>query len=255
MALELVTIPCLSDNYAWLVHDSATDTTTVIDAPEAGPILMELYARGWKLSHLLLTHHHSDHIQGAAMLQAATGARLIGAQADSDRLPPLSEAVTPGDILPIGMQSVEVIDVPGHTRGHIAYHFIEAGMLFSGDSLMSWGCGRLFEGTPSEMLGSLKRLAALPEATLVCSGHEYTLANGRFALSLEPENSALLARMAAAEAARASGSPTLPVPLSLELRTNPFLRAASPAIQAALGLSGAQELDVFTELRARKDRF
>jgi hydroxyacylglutathione hydrolase len=255
MPLELVCVPCLSDNYAWLVHDAATDTTVVIDAPEAAPILMELYARGWKLSHLLLTHHHHDHTQGAPMLEAATGARIIGAAADAHRLPPLTEAVEPGMLLPIGMQAVEVIGVPGHTLGHVAYHFAAAGLVFTGDSLMGWGCGRLFEGTPAQMLASLDRLAVLPGSTQVCSGHEYTLSNGRFALSLEPENPALLARMAAAEAARAEARPTVPVPLALELETNPFLRADNPDLRAALNMTGADRLAVFTETRARKDRF
>lgn len=255
MPLELVTIPCLSDNYAWLVHDAATDTTVVIDAPEAAPILHELYARGWKLSHILLTHHHPDHIQGAPMLEAATGARMIGAAADAHRLPPLTEAVEPGDILPVGMQAVEVIGVPGHTSGHLAYHFAAARLAFTGDSLMGWGCGRIFEGTPAQMFASLERLAELPDATRICSGHEYTLNNGRFALSLEPTHPALLARMAEAQTARDAGRPTLPVTLALERMTNPYLRAADPALAAAVGMPGASPLAVFTELRARKDRF
>lgn len=255
MPLELVTIPCLADNYAWLVHDAATDTTVVIDAPEAAPILHELYSRGWKLSHILLTHHHPDHIQGAPMLEAATGARMIGAAADAYRLPPLTEEVDPGDVIPIGMQAVEVIGVPGHTSAHLAYHFAKAGFAFTGDCLMGWGCGRIFEGTPAQMFASLERLAQLPDQTLICSGHEYTLNNGRFALSLEPEHPALLARMAETQAARAAGRPTVPVPLALERATNPFLRAADPALAAAVGMRGASALAVFTELRARKDRF
>ncbi|MDP2062612.1 MAG: hydroxyacylglutathione hydrolase [Phaeovulum sp.] len=255
MPLELVAIPCLADNYAWLVHDAATDTTVVVDAPEAAPILHELYARGWKLSHILLTHHHSDHIQGAPMLEAATGARMIGADADAYRLPPLTEAVAPGDVIPIGMQAVEVIGVPGHTLGHLAFHFAGAGLAFTGDSLMGWGCGRLFEGTPAQMLGSLHLLAALPADTRICPGHEYTLSNGRFALSLEPGKPELVARMKAAQTLRMESRPTLPVPLALERATNPFLRAADPALAAAIGMAGADELAVFTELRARKDRF
>lgn len=255
MPLELVTIPCRTDNYAWLIHDAATDTTAVVDAPDAGPILRELYDRGWKLSHVLITHHHPDHVDGVQMLEAATGARVIGAAADAHRLPALTEAVRPGEVIPIGMQAVTVIDAPGHTLGQIAWHFADAGLAFTGDSLMSWGCGRLFEGTPADMWDTLTRLAALPPATLICSGHEYSEANGRFALSLEPANPALLARMRAVRAARAEGRPTLPVRLSEELATNPFLRASDPALRAALGMQEASDLEVFTELRARKDRF
>lgn len=255
MPLDLVTIPCRADNYAYIVHDAATDTTTVVDVPDAVPVLRALDARGWKLSHILLTHHHNDHIDGVAALAAATGARVIGAAADAHRLPPLTEAVAPGDTLHIGMESVAVIDAPGHTLGHVAYHFPDAGLLFTGDSLMAWGCGRLFEGTPAQMHDTLTRLAALPGDTLVCSGHEYTEANGRFALSLEPDHPALCARMDQVRAARAAGHPTVPVPLALECATNPFLRAADPALARALGMDGADPLAVFTEARARKDRF
>lgn len=255
MPLELRVVPCLADNYAWLLHDPATDTTAVVDVPDALAVLRALDRQGWKLSHILLTHHHSDHIDGVQVLAAATGARVIGAAADAHRLPPLTEAVAPGDLLHIGMESVEVIDAPGHTLGHIAYHFPGARLLFSGDSLMSWGCGRLFEGTPAQMFGTLTRLAALPDDTRVCSGHEYTEANGRFALSLEPGNPALLARMDQVRALRARGEPTLPVTLALERATNPFLRAADPALRRALALEGASDLAVFTEARARKDRF
>jgi hydroxyacylglutathione hydrolase len=161
----------------------------------------------------------------------------------------------PGDLIPIGMQTVEVIGTPGHTRGHVAYHFPQTGLLFSGDSLMGWGCGRLFEGSPAQMLDSLHRLAALPGQTRVCSGHEYTLNNGRFALSIEPGNAALAARMATVQMQRAAGQPTLPVTLDEERATNPFLRAATAELAAALQMPGADELAVFTELRARKDRF
>lgn len=253
--VELLTIPCLADNYAYLIHDPATETVTLIDAPEAAPILAALYERGWKLSHILITHHHFDHIDGVAMLEAATGARVIGAAADAHRLPPLTETVVAGETLHVGMQGVEVFDVPGHTRGHVAYYFREAGLLFTGDSLMGWGCGRLFEGTPEEMFASLNQFAALPDETVVCSGHEYTMANGRFALSLEPQHPALLARMAQVEAMRAEEMATVPVLLQVERATNPYLRADAPELARAIGMEGASPLQVFTELRARKDRF
>ena len=253
--VELLTVPCLADNYAYLIHDPATETVTLIDAPEAAPILAALYERGWKLSHILITHHHHDHIDGVAMLEAATGARVIGAQADAHRLPHMTETVVAGEALHVGMQEVIIYDVPGHTRGHIAYYFKAAGLLFSGDSLMSWGCGRLFEGTPAEMFGALAQFADLPEETLICSGHEYTETNGRFALSLEPDHPGLRARMARVQALRAQGLPTVPVTLAEERATNPYLRAADPDLARAIGKDGASPLEVFTELRARKDRF
>lgn len=256
MALELVILPCLADNYAYLVRDPSTDTIFVVDVPEAAPVLNALGARGWKLSHILITHHHDDHIAGVEALAQATGAHVIGAEADAHRLPPLDMMVTPGQTLPIGMQKLSVIDAGGHTLGHIAYHFAEAGLLFSGDSLMSWGCGRLFEGTPAQMFDSLARLSALPDHTLVCSGHEYTEANGRFALSLEPGNPALLNRMDDVRAKRAEGQPTVPATLALEKATNPFLRSDDAALRSALGLpADASALATFTEARARKDRF
>lgn len=256
MALELVILPCLADNYAYLVRDPSTDTIFVVDVPEAAPVLNALGARGWKLSHILITHHHDDHIAGVEALAQATGAHVIGAEADAHRLPPLDVMVTPGQTLPIGMQKLSVIDAGGHTLGHIAYHFAEAGLLFSGDSLMSWGCGRLFEGTPAQMFDSLARLSSLPDDTLVCSGHEYTEANGRFALSLEPGNPALLNRMDDVRAKRAEGQPTVPATLALEKATNPFLRSDDAALRSALGLpTDASALATFTEARARKDRF
>ncbi|SOC02932.1 hydroxyacylglutathione hydrolase [Rhodobacter maris] len=256
MTLELLTIPCLADNYAYLWHDTATDTTVAVDVPEAAPLMRVLAERDWQLHHILLTHHHNDHIAGAEALAQATGAKVAGAAADAHRLPPLDHPLRPGEVLPVGVEDVQVLGADGHTLGHIAYYLPDAGLLFSGDSLMSWGCGRLFEGSPAQMHETLARLAALPPETLVCSGHEYTLANGRFALSLEPDHPALLARLAAAEAARREDRPTLPVTLATELATNPFLRSAEPGLRAALGLGeDAQPLEVFTAARTRKDRF
>ncbi|MBC7144823.1 MAG: hydroxyacylglutathione hydrolase [Thioclava marina] len=256
MAVELLIVPCLADNYAYVVHEAATDTTTVIDVPEAPPVLKALTERGWKANLILITHHHADHIDGVKALSAATGAKVIGAAADAHRLPPLDQEVAPGEKLAIGMEHVEVMPADGHTVGHVAYYFPEAGLLFSGDSLMSWGCGRLFEGSAAQMFDTLTRFSELPDETLVCSGHEYTEANGRFALSLEPDNPNLLARMEEVRATRAQMRPTLPVELGLEKATNPFLRGADSRLRAALGLpADATPLAVFTEARARKDRF
>lgn len=255
MPLEIVTVPCLSDNYAYLAHDAATDTTAVIDVPEVLPILNALRDRRWRASHILITHHHSDHIAGVEALAAATGARVIGAAADAHRLPALDEALVAGDIVRIGMDEGHVIDVPGHTIGHIAFHFPASRAVFTADSLMACGCGRLFEGTPAQMWDSLSALAQLPPETLVCSGHEYTQSNIRFALSVDTGNPALQARAARVEVLRAAGLPTVPVPLSEELATNPFLRASDAAMKASLGMAAAPDAEVFARLRGMKDRF
>lgn len=252
MPLEIVTIPCLSDNYAYLLHD-AGGGTVLVDAPEAAPISAELDRRGWRLSDILITHHHDDHVAGVAALRA--GARVIGAAADAQRLPPLDLAVAPGDRITVCGEEVAVIDAPGHTVGHVAYHFPATGAAMTGDSLMALGCGRLFEGTAAQMWETLSRLAALPGQTLVCSGHEYAESNGRFAASVDAGNAALSERRAQIAALRAASRPTVPVTLGLELRTNPFLRASDPAMKAALGMAGAADAEVFAELRARKDRF
>lgn len=255
MALELVTIPCLQDNYAYLLHDPVTRQTAVVDVPEVAPVLKELLRREWMLTSIFLTHHHADHIQGVDELRTVTSARVWGADADRHRLPRLDWSLWEGDEVQVGRARGTVIDVPGHTRGHVAFHFPASGYAFTGDSLMSGGCGRLFEGTPAEMWSSLQKLAALPPETLICSGHEYTASNLRFAATIEPENPALTARIAAVAEARAAGRPTVPVALSEELATNPMLRAALPAVKAALGLPDATDAEAFAEVRARKDRF
>lgn len=255
MPLQLLTVPCLSDNYAYLVHDPATETTAIIDVPEVLPILNALREHGWRASHVLITHHHDDHIAGVEALATATGARVIGAAADAHRLPPLDEAVAEGDRVRIGMDEGHVIAVPGHTSGHIAFHFPASHLAFTADSLMAAGCGRLFEGTPDQMWQSLTKLMALPPQTIICSGHEYTLSNLRFALSVDPGNDALKARVAQCERLRAEGTPTVPVSLAEELATNPFLRATDPGMKARLGMAGASDAAVFARLRAMKDRF
>jgi hydroxyacylglutathione hydrolase len=255
MALEFVTIPCLKDNYAYLVHDADSGQTAVVDVPEAPPILAALAERGWKLSDILITHHHWDHIDGVEALRSATGAMVLGAAADAHRLPPLDLALTEDSSFSIGREFACVIDVPGHTVGHIAYHFPDSRLAFTADSLMAAGCGRLFEGTPAQMWESLTKLAALPPDTLICSGHEYTTSNLRFAQSLEPEAGPLMLRIARVVALRAEGKPSVPVPLSEELETNPFLRASLPGMKRAIGMQDASDTAVFSELRARKDRF
>ena len=255
MTLELVTIPCLKDNYAYLLHDAARDETALIDAPEAGPVLAELKARGWHLDQILLTHHHWDHIDGVAEIVEATSAEILGAKADAHRLPPLTRELVEADQVKVGGEIAYVIDVPGHTVGHIAFYFPVSGLCFTADSLMAAGCGRLFEGTPQQMFDSLAKLQQLPPATLICSGHEYTSANLAFAASIDPENTALQARIRAVARERAGNRPTVPVTLSEELATNPFLRAALPHIKAAMGLPQASDAESFAEIRARKDKF
>lgn len=255
MPLELITIPCLSDNYAYLLHDAATGDTALVDAPEAGPILSALSSRGWRLGQILITHHHADHIDGVADIVAATGARVLGAAADAHRLPRLDRALSEGDSVAVGGEEGRVIDVSGHTVGHIAFHFPQSAMVFTADSLMAAGCGRLFEGTPAQMWDSLSKLAALPPETLVCSGHEYTASNIRFALSLEPANPDLILRSERVALARGDGRPTVPSTLSEELATNPFLRAKLPQMKAAIGRASASDAEAFAEIRARKDRF
>ena len=255
MPLELVTVPCLEDNYAFLVHDADSGETAVIDVPEAGPIKDALAARGWTLSHVLLTHHHWDHVDGLPDLLADHPAKVIGAAADAHRLPPLDLAVAEGDSFTVGSDRFEVLDVSGHTVGHIAFHAPASKLVFTADSLMALGCGRLFEGTPAQMLESMTKLAALPGDTTVCSGHEYTTTNAKFAATVDPENAALISRTQDIADKRAAGMPTVPSKLQLELDTNPFLRASDPAIARTLDMTGATPLDVFTEIRARRDRF
>lgn len=255
MPLELVTIPCRSDNYAFLLHDAQSGDTALIDAPEAAPIEAELSRRGWRLTHVLLTHHHLDHVEGLDQLRKTYAPVVAGAAADARRLPPLDLKLSEGDTITIGGEEGQVIEVPGHTVGHIAFYFPASGVVFTADSLMALGCGRLFEGTPAQMWASLSKLAALPADTLVCSGHEYTAANARFALTIEPDNPDLIARAARVEAARAKGEATVPSTLAEELATNPFLRAGLPAVKAALGLQSAPDVDVFAEIRRRKDAF
>jgi hydroxyacylglutathione hydrolase len=253
--LDLVSIPCLTDNYAYLLHDAASGETALVDVPEAAPILAALSARGWRLGKIFLTHHHADHIQGVAEVVAATGARVFGAKADAHRLPPLDRALTEGDQISVGAEMGDVIDVSGHTMGHVAFLFPASNLAFTADSLMAGGCGRLFEGTPATMWASLSKLAALPGKTLICSGHEYTAANLRFAATIEPENKALAARITGVTAAGAAGKATVPSLLSEELATNPFLRAALPQVKALIGLPAASDAEAFAEIRRRKDKF
>ncbi|TCL08130.1 hydroxyacylglutathione hydrolase [Shimia isoporae] len=255
MPQTIVTIPCLADNYAFLIHDAASGDTALVDAPEPGPILEELANRGWRLSHVLLTHHHWDHVDGLAGILEKHPAKVVGASADAERLPPLDVSLSEGDTLIIGGEAAQIIDVSGHTMGHIAFYFPDTGVVFTADSLMALGCGRLFEGPPEVMFDSLAKLAALPPQTIVCSGHEYTESNAKFAITVDPDNPALKQRVEKIRADRAANIPTVPSILSDELATNPFLRGHDPSVQAAVGMQGADPVEVFAEIRRRKDNF
>jgi hydroxyacylglutathione hydrolase len=255
MPLQIVTVPCLSDNYAFLIHDDASGQTAAVDVPEAAPLAEALGRHGWSLTHILLTHHHWDHVQGVDELKGDRPVAVIGAKADVHRLPPLDLEVAEGDSFQLGNEEVRVIDVSGHTVGHVAYFIPGAKAVFTADSLMALGCGRVFEGTPEMMWQSLSKLAALPGDTVVHSGHEYTETNARFALTIEPGNAALKSRSEDVARKRAAKEPTVPSRLDEELATNPFLRAGLPEVKDAVGMSGAKDAAVFAEIRARKDRF
>ena len=253
MPLEIVTIPCLSDNYAYLIK--GPDGVCLIDAPEAGPIIEALESRGWGLDVIMITHHHHDHIGGVQELRNRYGCKVMGPKAEEAKLPPLDMALEEG--MNGGTDEAYTVPmmVPGHTLGHMAFYFPNADVVFTADSLMALGCGRVFEGTPEMMWDSLSKLAALPPETRIYSGHEYTMSNAKFALSIEPDNAKLKSRYEAVAEARTEGRPTVPSVLSEELETNPFLRANLPEVKTALGMQGAPDASVFAEIRKRKDNF
>ncbi len=255
MTLEIVVVPCRTDNYAFLCREPESGRIAVVDAPEAAPILAAADSRGWRIDQILLTHHHLDHVEGVAEIRAATGARVVGAAADAHRLPPLDLEVEDGSHVSVGNESGAIVDAPGHTVGHIAYIFVDARAAFTGDSLMALGCGRVFEGTFPMMHETMSKFLELPEDMLVYSGHEYTEGNARFALAIDPGNADLERRAEEIRASRVAGEPTVPSLLGTEFRTNPFLRCHVPGLKSALGMESASDADVFEAIRRRKDRF
>jgi hydroxyacylglutathione hydrolase len=264
-ALKIVQFPCRQDNYGVLIHDPQAGVTAAIDAPEERAVREALLRAGLKLTHIFTTHHHHDHVEGHLGLKRETGCTIYGPAAEAANIPGIDKTVKEGDSLPFGSFELQVIETPGHTRGGVTYYIPDAidtaagsktGVAFAGDTLFSVGCGRVIEGTHAQMWASLEKIAALPSTTLIYCGHEYTQSNIRFALSVEPKNTALLARKSEVDALRSEGKATLPTVLANELAVNPFLRVNSPEIRQNLGLgSDVPAAEVFAELRRRKDQF
>lgn len=252
---EVHLFPCLNDNYGYLLHDPDSGLTACIDTPEVGPIEQALKERGWQLTHIFNTHHHWDHAGGNRELKERTGCTIIGPRTDADRIPEIDYKVGEGDRFEFGLQSVEVNEVPGHTRGHITFRIPEHNVAFVGDTLFAMGCGRLFEGTPEQMWDSLQKIMAWPDDTQIYCGHEYTLNNGRFALTVDPDNTVLKERVEKVKAMREADQPTLPTSLALEKSTNPFLRPDDPGIRQTLEMKNARPVEVFARIRALKDAF
>jgi hydroxyacylglutathione hydrolase len=227
MPLEIIRIPVLSDNYVWLVHEPDSGETMVVDPAVADPVLAEAEARRWRITQIWNTHWHPDHTGGNAAIKEATGCLITGPAAEKERIPTLDWLVADGDVVKLGAVEAQVIDVPAHTAGHIAYHFLTEQAAFVGDTLFAMGCGRLFEGTAVQMYSNMRKLESLGDDTSIYCAHEYTLSNGRFALTVEPDNAALIERMTQVTTMRDAGEATIPTTIALERATNPFMRASS----------------------------
>lgn len=255
MPADIQLFRCLQDNFGVLIHDPDTGATAAIDAPEAGPVEAALKAKGWKLTDILVTHHHHDHVGGIEELKGKYKCRVVAPSEEAAKIPAVDETVREGDRVKVGSLVANVIETPGHTLGHISYWFHGEKVAFVGDTLFSIGCGRVIEGTPQQMWQSLKKLRDLPNETEFYCGHEYTAANIRFALTIEPDNAALAARAVEANQQIASNEPTIPTTIGDEKLENPFLRADHPEVAAGIGMAGRSAEDVFTEIRARKNKF
>jgi hydroxyacylglutathione hydrolase len=255
MPAQIFLFPCLRDNYGALVHDTQSGTTAAIDAPEAAPVEAALKKTGWRLTDILVTHHHGDHTAGIPALKQQHKCRVVAPRNEAQRIALVDEKVGEGDKVRVGQLEGNVIDTPGHTAGHISYFFPADKLAFVGDTLFSIGCGRVIEGNPEMMWHSLLKLRALPDDTKFYCGHEYTAANIRFAKTIEPANKALAARAKEVEGLVAAGKPTIPATIGAEKTENPFLRADVPDVAKAVGLAGSPAWKVFAEIRERKNRF
>jgi len=253
--LQVRMFPCLNDNYGFLAHDPHTGETACIDTPDPDEILRQAEAAGWRISQIWNTHHHWDHAGGNAALKKATGAFVVAPGGERGNIDGVDRAVEGGERVRLGEFEADVIATPGHTLGHIIYHFPAEKVAFVGDTIFALGCGRLFEGTPEQMWDSLKAIRALPKDTQLYCAHEYTQANARFALTVETDNDALKAYAGDVDRKRKKGEPTVPTTVGAEIEANPFLRADKAPLKKAVGLPNAAPEKVFAEVRARKDRF
>ena len=255
MPLTVIQFPCLSDNFGVLIHDKASGKTAAIDAPEAPPVIKVLEEKGWELTDIFTTHWHTDHVDGNLTLKAKYNCKITGPKAEADKIPGIDVTVAEGDTFLFAGRAVSVIDCPGHTLGHVSYYIAAEKLLFAADTLFALGCGRLLEGTPAQMWSSLSKLMALPDDTIVYCGHEYTLANAKFSVTIDPENADLAARFEDIKTKRERGEATLPTTIGLERRTNPFVRPYDAKIRKLLAMESASDAEVFAEIRQRKNNF
>jgi len=253
--MEIVQLPVLTDNYIYLIHDPDSGETAVVDPALAEPVLDTLHENGWQLKYILNTHHHWDHVGGNLEIKAKTNCRIIASDSDRNRIPGIDIALSEGDAITLGKHKATILFTPGHTSGHIVYHFADDELLFCGDTLFVMGCGRLFEGSAEQLWHSLQKLKVLPGSTRIYCTHEYTQNNGRFALTIDPDNQTLRQKMQKVNQLRAMNQPTVPSTIEEELATNPFFREDNLALQKTISMAGQKPVDVFTEIRKLKDKF